>query len=55
LRAFGVTIERGKDGIPDAHSDFVYVLDRRGALVKTLPLSTNSVADLRTALNNPQL
>ena len=45
----------GTDGIPDAHSDFVYVLDHRGQLVKTLPLSTHSFADLRSALTKPSL
>jgi cytochrome oxidase Cu insertion factor (SCO1/SenC/PrrC family) len=50
LAAFGVVVERGADGIPDAHSDFIYVLDRGGKLETTLPLSTHTVADLRTAL-----
>jgi protein SCO1 len=55
LAAFGVVVEKGSDGIPDAHSDFIYILDRRGTLVNTLPLSTNSVADLRKALAQPSL
>jgi protein SCO1 len=55
LHAFGVTLERGKDGVPDAHSDFIYVLDHRGQLAKTLPLSTNSVTQLRTTLASSTL
>jgi cytochrome oxidase Cu insertion factor (SCO1/SenC/PrrC family) len=50
LAAFGVAVEKGADGIPDAHSDLIYVLDRRGRLKSTLPLSTHSFADLRSAL-----
>jgi protein SCO1 len=50
LAAFGVVVAKGADGIPDEHSDFIYVLDRRGRLQKTLPLSTHSVSDLRAAL-----
>jgi protein SCO1/2 len=50
LAAFGVDVVRGSDGIPDAHSDFIYVLDRSGRLKTTLPLSTHSVADLRSRL-----
>jgi cytochrome oxidase Cu insertion factor (SCO1/SenC/PrrC family) len=55
LAAFGVVVEKGADGIPDAHSDFIYVLDRHGRLKMTLPLSTHSVADLRTTLAQPSL
>jgi len=55
LAAFGVVVEKGADGIPDAHSDFIYVLDRHGRLKMTLPLSTHSVADLRATLAQPAL
>lgn len=55
LAAFGVVVEKGSDGIPDAHSDFIYVLDRHGRLKQTLPLSTHSVADLRATLAQPTL
>jgi hypothetical protein len=48
--AFGVTVERGADGIPDAHSNFIYVLDRSGRLQTTLALSSHSVPELRAAL-----
>lgn len=50
LAAFGVVVEKGSDGIPDAHSDLIYVLDAHGRLTSTLPLSTNSVADVRKTL-----
>jgi cytochrome oxidase Cu insertion factor (SCO1/SenC/PrrC family) len=50
LAAFRVAVVRGADGIPDAHSDFIYVLDGNGRLKTTLPLSTHSVADLRASL-----
>jgi protein SCO1/2 len=53
LTAFGVVLAKGSDGIPDAHSDFIYVLDRNGRLKTTLPLSTHSVSDLRATLKQP--
>jgi protein SCO1/2 len=53
LAAFGVVVAKGSDGIPDAHSDFIYLLDRHGRLKTTLPLSTHSVADLRATLAQP--
>jgi protein SCO1/2 len=53
LAAFGVVVERGSDGIPDAHSDFIYIIDRHGRLKTTLPLSTHAVADLRATLAQP--
>jgi cytochrome oxidase Cu insertion factor (SCO1/SenC/PrrC family) len=55
LAAFGVVVEKGSDGIPDAHSDFIYVLDRHGRLKTTLPLSTHALADLRAVLAQPSL
>jgi protein SCO1 len=55
LAAFRVTVERGSDGIPDAHSDLIYVLDSHGRLRNTLPLSSHTVADLRRALAQPSL
>jgi protein SCO1/2 len=50
LAAFGVDRIFDKDGVPDAHSSFIYVFDRQGRLAKTLPLSTNSLADVRAAV-----
>ena len=55
LAAFGVVVAKGADGIPDAHSDLIYVLDRHGRLKATLPLSSHSVADLRATLRQPTL
>jgi cytochrome oxidase Cu insertion factor (SCO1/SenC/PrrC family) len=43
MRSFGITAQRGVRGIPDVHSSFVYVLDDRARLTRTLPLSTNLV------------
>jgi cytochrome oxidase Cu insertion factor (SCO1/SenC/PrrC family) len=50
LAAFGVERTFDKNGIPDAHSSFIYVFDRHGRLADTLPLSTNSIADVRAAV-----
>jgi protein SCO1/2 len=50
LSAFGVIVEKGADGVQDAHGDFIYVLDEHGQLERTLPLSIRSVPDLRAAL-----
>lgn len=50
IAAFGVEREYDKDGIPDAHSSFIYVFDTRGRLTKTLPLSTNTLAEVRDAV-----
>ena len=51
LSAFGVVRDVGRDGIPDAHSSFIYVFDAGGRLAKTLPLSTNSLAEIRAAVS----
>jgi len=50
MRAFGVVVGNDKTGVPDAHSSFVYVLDRRGRLTRTLLLSTHLVDDAARAL-----
>lgn len=55
LQAFGVVRERGSDGIFDAHSSFVYILNKNGVLTRTLPLSTNTVADVRATLSRTAL
>lgn len=39
MHSFGVTTENGPDGVPDAHTTFVYVLDRHERLARTLLLS----------------
>ena len=43
MGAFGVVAPPGAGGVPDAHTSFVYVLDGRGHLARTLLLSTNIV------------
>jgi cytochrome oxidase Cu insertion factor (SCO1/SenC/PrrC family) len=45
MRAFGVTAEKNASGVPDLHSSFVYFLDARGKMSRTLMLSTNLVDD----------
>jgi cytochrome oxidase Cu insertion factor (SCO1/SenC/PrrC family) len=49
-RALGVTVHRGRDGVPDVHSGLVYVLDSQGRLSHTLPLSTALVEEAMRAL-----
>jgi protein SCO1 len=50
LAAFGVVREYDTDGIPDAHSTFIYIFDGAGRLIRALPLSSNSVAEVRAAV-----
>jgi protein SCO1/2 len=50
LSAFGVVRDYDRDGVPDAHSSFIYIFDAGGRLAKTLPLSTNSLAEIRAAV-----
>lgn len=40
MSAFGVTAERGKNGYADMHTTFVYFIDARGNLRKTILAST---------------
>ena len=49
-RVFGVAIEKNPRGIPDVHSTFVYVLDARGRLVRTLLASTALADEAETFL-----
>jgi len=44
-RSFGVVIENDRDGIPEQHSTFVYVLDPRVRLARTLLLSDDMSAE----------
>jgi cytochrome oxidase Cu insertion factor (SCO1/SenC/PrrC family) len=50
MGAFGVEAQPGRDGIPDAHTSFVYVLDSHGHLARTLLLSTDLVDEATKAL-----
>lgn len=52
LAAFGVVLEYDRDGVPDAHSSFIYVFDAAGRLKRTLPLSTHSAADVEAAVRS---
>lgn len=40
MKAFGVTAQRGRDGYADVHTTFVYFIDARGNLRKTILAST---------------
>lgn len=46
MRAFGVVAQRGRDGYADVHTTFVYLIDARGALRKTILASSNLSAQL---------
>jgi protein SCO1/2 len=50
MRSLGVLAVSGKSGIPDQHSTFVYVLDRRARLTRSLLLSTNITEQAEQAL-----
>lgn len=50
MRAFGVVARPDRNGVPDAHTSFVYVLDRHGRLDRTLLLSTNVVDEVAKLL-----
>ena len=52
MGALGVVAVKGKDGVPDEHSSFIYVLDAQGRLAKTFLLSTNSVEDVAQSLRS---
>lgn len=41
MRMFGVTAQRGRKGYADVHSTFVYFVDSRGRLRKTMLASTD--------------
>jgi protein SCO1 len=40
MAAFGVVAQQGRDGYADVHTTFVYFIDKRGTLRKTLLAST---------------
>lgn len=50
LRSFGVVAQKDRRGVPDLHTSFVYVLDRRVRLAKTLLLSTGLTQDAERAI-----
>lgn len=53
MKAYGVTAIPDKHGIPESHSSFVYVLDGKGHLAKTLLLSSNLVDEVSKLLMGP--
>lgn len=55
MRAFNVTAIKDEHGIPDQHGTFVYVLDARGRLARTLLLSTNLVDEAGGLLRSKAL
>ena len=52
LRHFGVVTQTDSRGYADIHTTFIYLLDRRGRLIKTMLASSNLSADLFTELQN---
>ena len=50
MRSLGVVASPGKDGIPEEHTTFVYVLDSRARLSRSLLLSTNIAEQAEAAL-----
>ena len=50
MRSLGVLAVTGKSGIPDQHSTFVYVLDHRARLTRSLLLSTDIGQQVEQAL-----
>ena len=50
MRSFGVIAEKDKNGVPDVHGSFVYLLDRHVRLQRTLLLSTGLETDAERAL-----
>jgi cytochrome oxidase Cu insertion factor (SCO1/SenC/PrrC family) len=51
MGAFGVVARPDRNGVPDAHTSFVYVLDTHGRLARTLLLSTNVVDEAAKLLH----
>jgi protein SCO1/2 len=50
MERFGVIATNGKDGYRESHTTFVYVLDARGKLVKTMLASTGLSGDIVDAV-----
>jgi cytochrome oxidase Cu insertion factor (SCO1/SenC/PrrC family) len=55
MRAFGVDVRPDRRGVPDVHTTFVYVLDARSRLARTLLLSTTLVDEAAELLRDPAL
>ncbi|MBV9148950.1 MAG: SCO family protein [Candidatus Eremiobacteraeota bacterium] len=52
MRRFGVVTQTDERGYADVHTTFIYLLDRRGRLVKTMLAGSNLSADLFTELQH---
>ena len=50
MRRFGVVTQVGADGVPDMHTTFVYVLDARGQLERTLLASSDLASSIYGAV-----
>ena len=50
MRSFGVVANKGRSGVPDAHTSFVYFLDKQVRLQRTFLLSTELDTDAENAL-----
>jgi len=55
MRAFGVDVRPDRRGVPDVHTTFVYILDARSRLARTLLLSTTFVDEAAEMLRDPAL
>ncbi len=55
MNRFGVKTARGADGYADAHTSFIYMLDRRGSLVKTMLPSPNLATQLEDEVHRSWL
>jgi protein SCO1/2 len=55
MQRFGVIATSGKNGYKEAHTTFVYVLDRNGKLVKTMLASTGLAGDVVDAVTLPKV
>lgn len=50
MLAFGVIARTGRDGIPEVHSDTIYLLDAKGRLCRSTLLSTNAENEIDSYL-----
>ncbi len=53
MRAFDVSTSPDKQGVPEEHSSFVYLIDKRGRVTSTLLLSTNLTDEVVRKLTHP--
>jgi protein SCO1/2 len=53
IRAFGVVTQKDEHGVPDIHTTFIYLLDRKAHLAQTLLLSNRTPDEVERALRVP--